>query len=118
MKQEKIDNNPILVLTFDFALEIIKYCRLLDELKQYQLSRQLFKSVTSIGANAREAQNAESKADFTHKFKIAAKEVDETQYWLMLCARSENFPDYTHLLKKLDEIDKIITKIIATSKKH
>ncbi len=117
MKQEKIDNNPILVLTFDFALEVMKYCRILDEQKQFHLSRQLFKSGTSIGANAREAQNAESKADFIHKFKISAKEVDETQYWLMLCARAENYPDCAHLLKKLDEIDKVITKIVSTSKK-
>ena len=116
MKQEMIDSNPILNLTFDFALTIIAYCKLLDVQKQYQLSKQLFRSGTSIGANAREAQNAESKADFIHKFKIAAKETDETQYWLLLCNRSKHFPDCTPLLKKLEEIDKVITKIISTSK--
>ena len=78
MKKESIENNPILKLTFEFALETIKYCEVLEERKKYILSRQLLKSGTSIGANSREAQNAESKGDFIHKFKIAAKEVDET----------------------------------------
>ena len=117
MKSEKIENNAILKLTFEFALNIINYCELLEERKKYILSRQLLKSGTSIGANSREAQNAESKADFIHKFKIAAKEVDETQYWLSLCKYSNSYPDCDNLLKQLDEIDKVITKIISTSKK-
>ncbi|WP_309608581.1 four helix bundle protein [Flavobacterium sp.] len=49
------------------------------------MSNQLLKSGTSIGANSKEAQNAESKADFIHKLKIAIKEGDETEYWLFLC---------------------------------
>lgn len=63
-----------------------------------------------------EAQNAESKADFIHKFKIAAKEVEETKYWLVLCNESKNYPNCKELVEKLHEIDKIITKIISTSK--
>tara|TARA_R110001592_G_scaffold5436_3_gene29964 strand:+ start:5756 stop:5920 length:165 start_codon:yes stop_codon:yes gene_type:complete len=50
---------------------------------------QVFRSGTSIGANTREAQNAESKRDFIHKFKISAKEADEVEYWLQLCEISE-----------------------------
>ena len=57
----------------------------LEELKKYVISNQLLKSGTSVGANVREAQNCESKADFIHKFKIAAKDADETEYWLLLC---------------------------------
>lgn len=53
--------------------------------KKFVIAKQLLKSGTSIGANSVEAQNAESKADFIHKIKIAAKEADETQYWLLLC---------------------------------
>ena len=71
---------------------------------------------TSIGANVHEAQNAESKTDFIHKFKIAAKEVEETKYWLTLCKYSNNYPACDHLINALHEIDKIITKIISTSK--
>ena len=66
---EEFKENVIIKLTFEFALHIIDYCDDLDTLKKYALSNQLFKSGTSIGANAREAQNAESKADFIHKFK-------------------------------------------------
>lgn len=86
-------DNVIINLTFDFGLKIIEFCEELDRLKKFALSNQLFKSGTSIGANAREAQNAESKADFIHKFKIAAKEADETEYWLQLCLHSKNLPD-------------------------
>ena len=82
MKKELFDNNPILKLSFDFSLMIIDYCEKLDSNKKYILSRQLFRSATSIGANAMEAQNAESKTDFFHKMKIAAKEAEESQYWL------------------------------------
>lgn len=116
MKQERIESNPIVKLTFEFSLAVIDYCKLLDAQKDFQLSKQLFHSGTSIGANVCEAQNAESKADFIHKFKIAAKETDETQYWLLLCKHSAGFPDCSELLIKLEEIDKVITKIIATSK--
>jgi len=82
MKKELFDNNPILKLSFDFSLMIIDYCEKLDSNKKYILSRQLFRSATSIGANAIEAQNAENKTDFFHKMKIAAKEAEESQYWL------------------------------------
>jgi four helix bundle protein len=61
---------------------IIEYCELLENNKKYIVSRQLLKSGTSIGANAMEAQNAESRADFIHKIRISAKEAEETQYWL------------------------------------
>jgi len=69
------------------------YCELLDGQKKYIISRQLLKSGTSIGANAMEAQNAESKADFIHKMKIAAKEGEESQYWLWLCEYANSYPD-------------------------
>jgi four helix bundle protein len=117
MKKELFDNNPILKLSFDFSLMIIDYCEKLDSNKKYILSRQLFRSATSIGANAMEAQNAESKADFIHKMKIAAKEAEESQYWLWLCQYSPGFPDCTLQQQKLEEINKVLGKILSTSKK-
>jgi len=117
MTKEKIEQNLILKLTFDFALLIITFCERLDPEKKYVIARQLLKSGTSIGANAMEAQNEESKADFIHKFKIAAKEAEETQYWLLLCDYSKNFPDCKELLVKIDEINNVIDKIISSSKK-
>ena len=117
MKLELIETNAILKLTIDFSLEVIKYCEKLESEKKYILARQLLRSGTSIGANSFEAQNCESKADFIHKFKIAAKEVNETQYWLLICKRSEYYPGCDELLKKLEEVDKVINKIISTAKK-
>ena len=87
MRNDK--ENVIVKLTLGFALEIIEYSELLEEKRKYVIARQILKSGTSIGANAREAQNAESKADFIHKMKIAAKEADETEYWLLLCLLSK-----------------------------
>jgi four helix bundle protein len=64
-----------------------------------------------------EAQNAESKADFIHKMKIAAKEADETQYWLLLCTHAEGYPNCTELVSRLHEINKLLGKILSTAKK-
>jgi four helix bundle protein len=108
--------NLIVQLTFEFAKDIIIYSGLLQTARFYNIANQLFRSGTSIGANVREAQNAESKADFIHKFKIAAKETDETEYWLMLCDASNGYPDCKPLLEKVASIHKVISKIIASSK--
>jgi four helix bundle protein len=117
MKLELIENNVVLKLAIDFSLSMIKYCEKLEEDRKYIVAKQLLRSSTSIGANAFEAQNHESTADFIHKFKIAAKEVNETQYWLLLCKKSESYPDCDDLLLKLESIDKVISKIISTAKR-
>lgn len=108
--------NLIVDLTFQFSLDIIKYTVLLEDRKRYNMANQLFRSATSVGANVREAQNGESKNDFIHKLKIAAKEADETEYWLQLCKESENYPDPNHLLDTIESISKVLSKIIASSK--
>jgi four helix bundle protein len=113
-KQEK--GNLIVTLTLDFAIEIVKYCELLEEKKRFVIAKQLLRSGTSIGANVREAQNAESKPDFIHKFKIAAKEAEETEYWLLICKNSTGYPDINFLLEKLKSIQKVINRIIVSSK--
>lgn len=76
--------NIILKKSIEFSLTLIEYVEVLEANKKYIIARQLLKSGTSIGANIHEAQNAESKADFIHKVKIAAKEVEKTKYWLTL----------------------------------
>ncbi|HET8753555.1 MAG TPA: four helix bundle protein [Salinimicrobium sp.] len=111
--------NPIVERSFHFALKIIDYTENLRSLKKYEMSSQLFRSGTSIGANIREAQNAESRADFIHKFKIAAKEADETEYWLKLCKSSSHYPEPdVELFKDLHSVILIISKIISTTKKN
>lgn len=113
----KSGENIIVKLTLQFAVEVIKYCEVLETNKKFVIANQLLKSGTSIGANIREAQNAESKLDFIHKFKIAAKEIEETFYWLDLCELSEGYPDVNSLKNQLTEISKITNKIIISSKK-
>lgn len=116
MRSDK--ENIIVDLTFDFALEVIKFSELLRSQNRFEISSQIFRSGTSIGANIREAQNAESRADFIHKFKVSAKEADEIQYWLMLCEKSEFLPTPDKELHiKIETIIKIISKIVSSTKK-
>ena len=81
------------------------------------MADQLFRSGCSIGANIREAQNAESRQDFVHKLKVAAKECDETSYWLELCDFSGIYPSTAELRRDLGDISRILDKIISTTKK-
>lgn len=106
--------NPIVDMTVDFAVKIIDFTKQLESDKNFDIARQMFRSGTSIGANVREAQNAESKADFIHKMKIAAKEADETTYWLELCRKSHHLPENSILENKVLEINKVLSKIIAS----
>lgn len=114
MRNDK--DNLIVNLSVEFALAVIEYCESLEGNRKFVIANQLLKAGTSIGANIREAQNAESKADFIHKLKIAAKEADETEYWLILCEKSRNYPDPSQLKEKLNSICNVISKIIITSK--
>ena len=103
---------------YNWILRLIKFLDILN--KNDSLCRtvdgQLIRCGTSIGANVRESQNAESKTDFIHKLKIAAKEADETEYWLLLCKNSEGFANCDTLLNNCSSIIKVLSKIIASSK--
>lgn len=116
MRNDK--ENIIVAKSFSFALKIIDFSSKIKIAKKYSLASQIFRSGTSIGANIREAQNAESKPDFIHKMKIAAKEADELEYWLLLCRESPHLISPTSdLFEELTSIISILTKIIATSKR-
>ncbi|MEA1979517.1 MAG: four helix bundle protein [candidate division Zixibacteria bacterium] len=108
--------NEILELSFEFALQIISYCEMLEEKRKYVIARQLLKSGTSIGANVREAQNTESNQDFIHKLKIVAKEADEAEYWLLLCEKSSSYPTANNLNTSIISIKKLLNSIITTMK--
>lgn len=116
MRDDK--DNLIVALTFDFSLKIIAFSEEIRNNNRFEMASQIFRSGTSIGANVVEAQNTESKADFIHKFKIAAKEGDELYYWLRLCQKSEFYPNPDQILfNELQSINLIISKIISSSKK-
>jgi four helix bundle protein len=110
--------NEVLELAFDFALEVIKYTELLEELRRYNMANQLFRCGTSIHANIREAQNAESADDFIHKMKIAAKEANEAEGWLLLCTFAESYPTPEALNKRMPSILRLLNRIISTSKRN
>ena len=114
MKENIIKNK-----SFDFAVRIVKLNQYLcNNKKEFVLSKQLLRSGTSVGAMVREAEHAETKADFKHKMGIAQKEINETLYWLELLKATdylttEQFEDINaHAV----EIIKIITTIIKTTK--
>lgn len=114
--QELEKENVIVYKTFQYALDIIEFNEKLKKEKHWSLADQLFRSGTSVGANVWEAQDGESKKDFIHKMKIAAKEGRENRFWLLLCHYSDHLPSPDMLLEKNTEIRKILNKIIATSK--
>ena len=110
--------NLILDLSLPFALEIIDYSEILENIRKYVIANQLLKSGTSIGANIREAQSAESKVDFVHKLKIADKEANETEYWLVLCKMAERYPFPTpEMVEHLKSIKNVVSKIIISFRK-
>ena len=105
--------------TFEFAKEIVYLYKNLTENKEFVLSKQLLRSGTSIGANVREAEHAQSKADFIHKMSIALKEANETEYWLDLLFETKyiSVEEFQSVKNKIIEILKLLTSIINTSKK-
>jgi four helix bundle protein len=112
--------NVIKAKSFQFAIRIVKlYQFLCEEKKEYVLSKQLLRSGTSVGAMVREAEFAESKADFIHKLALAQKEINETIYWLELMQASEFLTNdqFNSLNTDAIEIIKLITSIIKTTKK-
>lgn len=117
MNEELKKDNLIVNLTFEFAVDMIPFCAGLDEVKKWSLANQILRASLSIGANVKEAQNAESKADFIHKMKIAAKEADEVEFYLEVCNKSDLLPDCSILLEKVKSICRVLNKIIGSSKR-
>jgi four helix bundle protein len=112
------DNQGIQERTLTFAVRIVKLCRFLHEKGGVEriLSSQLIRSGTSIGANVREAQSAQSDKDFLHKMEISLKEARETEYWLIVLVESEAI--HQEKVKSLkQEIDIIIRILVTITKK-
>jgi four helix bundle protein len=110
------NKNLILDLTLKFALDIIDFSEELESKRKYVIANQILKSGCSIGANVKESQGAESRLDFIHKLKVAAKEAEETEYWLTLCNLSTHYPFKQELMDELISIKKVLSKIISSSK--
>jgi four helix bundle protein len=112
-------NSPNIIVdkSFEFSKLIIRFCLNLKEQKHFEISSQLIRSGTSIGANIQESQRAESSADFRHKLKIALKEADETKYWLSLIDAEIQVVD-KKLFDLNEELIKLLVAIINSSSRN
>ena len=110
-------NNPIADKSFKFAVKIVGLTRTLRDRKEYELSRQLLRCGTSIGANIAESQRAQSHKDFLSKIYIAAKEANETEYWLRLLHKTTIITDkeFYDVYSDIKEIIRILMSITKTS---
>ena len=112
-------SNTIKEKSYKFAIRIVKlYQYLIDEKKEYVLSKQVLRSGTSIGALVRESKFAQSNKDFINKLSIALKEANETDYWLSLLSDTGYLTKemYKSIQPEIDEIISILVSIIKTSK--
>ena len=118
MEYKNVENN-IYMLSRDFAIRIIKLFNYLkDQKKKYIMSKHVFKSGTSVGANVFEAKNAQSRADFSSKMNIALKEMTETLYWLDLLHTTEYIDEkqYDSIFSDGNRIMATLIKIVKATK--
>ena len=112
------DDQNIQDRTLDFAVRVVKLCQFLDEQGGVArvLYKQLIRSGTSIGANVREAQSAQSDKDFLHKLEIALKEARETEYWLTVLIKAELIKEHK-IQDLLEESNRILKILIIITRK-
>ena len=109
----------ILDKSYAFANRVVRlYKYLYGEQREWVLSQQLLRSGTSIGANVREAQRAQSRKDFTAKLNVALKESYETEYWLELLRDNEYITkgQFDSIFNDCRELTNILSQIVITSK--
>lgn len=112
-------DNVVKRKSFDFALEIVRTCKVLvDEKREYVLSKQVLRSGTAVGALVRESEHAESKKDFIHKLAFALKEANETEYWLELLYQANYIQEaeFHKLSNANKELLRLLISIIKSSK--
>ena len=107
------------IKSYQFSIRIVKiYQYIQQEKKEFVLAKQVLRCGTSIGAMVREAEQAESTADFIHKLSVALKEANETEYWICLLNDTEYITEtmFQSILSDCKEIMALITSIIKTTK--
>ena len=113
------DNSILKTKSFLFAVRIVKLAQYLQKEKaEFILSKQILRSGTSVGALVREAEYAQSKADFIHKLSIALKEANETDYWLSLLFETKYIEEllFKSLKSDCSEIIYILISSVKTVK--
>ena len=115
---DRVENN-VYEITSEFAIRIVKlYKYLTEEKHEYIMSKQLFRSGTSIGANTFEGKNAQSRADFCNKMNIALKEATESGFWIDLLHKTDYLDDvlFESFYKDWNRIMGVLTKIVKATK--
>ena len=115
---DRVENN-VYEITSEFAIRIVKFYKYLTEEKhEYIMSKQLFRSGTSIGANTFEGKNAQSRADFCNKMNIALKEATESGFWIDLLHKTDYLDDvlFESFYKDWNRIMGVLTKIVKATK--
>lgn len=116
---ENKKKNIVQEKSFAFSLRIIKLSKfLINEKKEFVISKQILRSGTAVGALIREAEHAQSKADFINKMNIALKEANETDYWIELLYQSNEIDKnaYHSIQPDIQELIKLLVSIVKTSK--
>lgn len=114
-----LKQNVVKEKSFAFALRMVRLAKYLqDEKKEFVLSRQILRSGTAIGALVREAEHAQSKADFINKMSVGLKEANETDYWLDLLHQSDYITkgSYDSIHPDVQELLKLLVSIVKTTK--
>ena len=119
MKEEEKSKAGVHELSYDFGCRITRLFQYLTEdaeYKEYVISKQIYRSGTSVGANVRESKHAQSDADFLSKMSIAYKEADETDYWMNLLHDNGYLNDdqFESLSRDMQRILKLLTSIVKT----
>ena len=122
LSEEQKQSASIQDLSYDFECRITRLFQYITEdaiYKEYIISKQVFRSGTSIGANIREAQHAQSDADFLSKMQISLKECNETDYWLQLLHDSGYLNDirYNSINTDRVRIHKLLNAIVSTTRR-
>ncbi|WP_291131039.1 four helix bundle protein [Flavobacterium sp. UBA7682] len=105
--------------SFELAVLGIRFYKsLVSDKKEFVMSKQFLRSINSVGANVREAVNAQSKADFIHKLAVSQKECDETMYWLELLKETDyiSVEEFKSIYPKCEEVLKIIRSTLSHQK--
>jgi four helix bundle protein len=120
-KTGKNRENVLKEKSYKFAIRVVKaYKHIIDETREYVLSKQILRSGTSIGANVAEANEAQSRADFVSKLSISLKETVETEYWLNLLRDTDYLTEAqaSSMLDDCLELKAILTASIKSTKQR
>ncbi len=110
-----VKENVLKDKSFLFSVEIVKLCKALQNEKEYILSKQLLRSGTAIGALIREAEFAQSKADFINKLSVSLKEANETVYWIELLLET-NYIQINKGLEVKKQALELVSLLVASIK--